>query len=105
MLQLNMHLMPNQAVRYSINNITGSLPADNPLLLQLYEGSQEYGIMPDLPPKGFKGATRMKPSKVATEVIEIPFGATVQLVMQNFIPPGLNHPLHLHGHNFFVVGR
>lgn len=41
-----------------------------------------------------------------TRVKELKFGDTVQLVLQNVWALGiLDHPFHLHGHDFYVVGR
>ncbi|KAJ7571637.1 hypothetical protein O6H91_01G170300 [Diphasiastrum complanatum] len=43
---------------------------------------------------------------VGTKAKVIPFGKTVQIVFQDTsILATENHPLHLHGYNFFVVGR
>jgi len=41
-----------------------------------------------------------------TKVYKLPFNATVQVVLQDtgIIAPE-NHPVHLHGFNFFVAGR
>lgn len=41
-----------------------------------------------------------------TRVIELKYNQTVQIVLQNVDEDGLDdHPMHLHGHNFYVVGR
>jgi len=41
-----------------------------------------------------------------TRVRELQFGDTVQLVLQNVVALGSSdHPFHLHGHDFYVVGR
>ncbi|PIN11034.1 Multicopper oxidase [Handroanthus impetiginosus] len=41
-----------------------------------------------------------------TKILEIPFGTKLEIVLQdtNFLNPE-NHPIHIHGHNFFIVGR
>ena len=39
-------------------------------------------------------------------MIELKYNQTVQIVLQNVDEDGLDdHPMHLHGHNFYVVGR
>lgn len=45
-------------------------------------------------------------TETGTKVYRLPFNATVQVVLQDtgIIAPE-NHPVHLHGFNFFVVGR
>ncbi|KAJ3693689.1 hypothetical protein LUZ60_009169 [Juncus effusus] len=42
-----------------------------------------------------------------TELLVLPFNTTVELVMQDTSILGAesDHPLHLHGFNFFVVGQ
>ncbi|KAK6127645.1 hypothetical protein DH2020_038624 [Rehmannia glutinosa] len=41
-----------------------------------------------------------------TKLLIMPFGTRLEIVLQdtNFLNPE-NHPMHVHGHNFFVVGR
>ncbi|CAA2999149.1 laccase-1 [Olea europaea subsp. europaea] len=42
----------------------------------------------------------------STRLLEVPFGTKLEIVLQdtNFLNPE-NHPIHVHGHNFFIVGR
>nr|GLL21776.1 laccase-1 [Ipomoea trifida] len=41
-----------------------------------------------------------------TRLLVVPFGTRLEMVLQdtNFLNPE-NHPIHIHGHNFFIVGR
>ncbi|KAL8474721.1 hypothetical protein ACS0TY_031241 [Phlomoides rotata] len=41
-----------------------------------------------------------------TKVVQVPYGTVLEIVLQDttFLNPE-NHPIHVHGHNFFVVGR
>ncbi|KAL0342355.1 UNVERIFIED_CONTAM: Laccase-1 [Sesamum calycinum] len=45
-------------------------------------------------------------TQFGTKVLEVPFGTRLEIVLQdtNFLNPE-NHPIHVHGHNFFIVGR
>ncbi|CAA3026883.1 laccase-1 [Olea europaea subsp. europaea] len=44
-------------------------------------------------------------TEFGTKLIEVPYGTRLEIVLQdtNFLNPE-NHPIHVHGHNFFVVG-
>lgn len=45
-------------------------------------------------------------TRFGTRVFEVAFGTKLEIVLQdtNFLNPE-NHPIHVHGHNFFIVGR
>ncbi|KAH7439825.1 hypothetical protein KP509_04G078200 [Ceratopteris richardii] len=65
---------------------------------------------PDQPTTPFNYTGAVQPKNIApkegTRVSWIPFNASVQLVLQGTSILGTeSHPVHLHGYNFFVVGR
>lgn len=113
MVQLNMHSVNKTGVRYSLNNVTDNVTASpDPLLLQIFKGtpllSAAQSVAPNsplVPEPGLEKAVHMRAARVGPLVLDVPQGAVVQLVVQNFAPPGGNHPFHLHGYNFYVVGR
>ncbi|KAJ8570740.1 hypothetical protein K7X08_037712 [Anisodus acutangulus] len=95
----------------SINNVTFVMPTT--ALLQAHF----FGIkgvfttdFPANPPFVFNYTGTVPPASLATtngtRLYRLPYNATVQLVMQDtgIIAPE-NHPIHLHGFNFFVVGK
>lgn len=45
-------------------------------------------------------------TEFGTKLLRVPFGTKLEIVLQdtNFLNPE-NHPIHVHGHNFFIVGR
>ncbi|KAG8388018.1 hypothetical protein BUALT_Bualt02G0081600 [Buddleja alternifolia] len=66
---------------------------------------------PDNPPNvfnytGVNHVTENMNTKFGTKVLKVPFGTKLEFVLQdtNFLNPE-NHPIHVHGHNFFIVGR
>ncbi|KAI3454921.1 hypothetical protein Pfo_011584 [Paulownia fortunei] len=66
---------------------------------------------PEKPPyvfnyTGVDPVTENMNTEFGTKVIEVPFGTKLEIVLQdtNFLNPE-NHPIHVHGHNFFIVGR
>ncbi|KAL5991843.1 Beta-galactosidase (Lactase) [Asimina triloba] len=96
----------------SINNISMSLPKRT-AILQAYYFNQSEGVFsknfPKKPPQPFNytgNPPRNTVVRRGTEVMVLRFNTTVQLVMQDtgVIGPE-SHPMHLHGHNFFVVGK
>ncbi|XP_072997200.1 laccase-22-like [Typha latifolia] len=87
-------VMPNTAILqahyYNISGVfTDDFPA-NPQIVFNYTGS---------------GPNNMQTMN-GTRVYRLPYNSTVQLVLQGtgIIAPE-NHPIHLHGYNFFAVGR
>jgi laccase len=95
----------------SINNISFPLPAT--ALLQAHFYGQSNGVytadFPSNPQNPFNyTGTPPNNTRVSngTKVITLPFGASVELVLQDTSILGAeSHPLHLHGFNFFVVGQ
>ncbi|XP_078446125.1 laccase-15-like [Wolffia australiana] len=70
--------------------IRGKFPSKPPLFFNF--------TADDLPPE-------LLPAKKGTKVKFIDYGASVELVFQGTsLVAGLNHPMHLHGYNFYVVG-
>ncbi|MCO5582938.1 hypothetical protein L7F22_036842 [Adiantum nelumboides] len=106
----------------AVNNISFTLP--NTSLLQSFFFSSQVALtagshgntrvfpttFPDEPTSPFNYTGAMQPPNVApqvgTRLSWIPFNASVQLVLQGTSILGTeNHPIHLHGYNFFVVGQ
>ncbi|KAL8504837.1 hypothetical protein ACS0TY_016140 [Phlomoides rotata] len=94
----------------SVNNVTFVMPTI--ALLQAHF-SNIKGVFttdfPGNPPTPFN-YTGTPPANLATstgtKLYRIPYNATVQVVLQDtgIIAPE-NHPIHLHGFNFFIIGR
>ncbi|KAK6942978.1 Multicopper oxidase, C-terminal [Dillenia turbinata] len=94
----------------SVNNVTFVQP--NTALLQAHFFKQSNGVyttdFPANPPFKFN-YTGTPPKNLlvssGTKVVVLPFGTTVELVLQDTSIVGPeSHPLHLHGFNFFVLG-
>lgn len=94
----------------SINNVTFIMPTIS--LLQAHYFNLSGVFTADFPSKpvipfNYTGnqVTNLG-TTTGTKVYRLPYNATVQLVLQDtaMIAPE-NHPFHLHGFNFFVVGR
>ncbi|XP_073062962.1 LOW QUALITY PROTEIN: laccase-17-like [Primulina eburnea] len=95
----------------SVNNISFALPTTN--LLQAFYFKKSNGIystdFPANPPNPFN-YTGTPPNNTfvsnGTRLVVLPFNTSVELIMQDTSILGAeNHPLHLHGYNFFVVGE
>lgn len=95
----------------SVNNVSFIFPTT--ALLQAYYSKNSNGVyttdFPSFPlvPFNYTG-TPPNNTMVAngTKVVVLPFNTTVELVMQDTSILGAeSHPLHLHGHNFYVVGQ
>ncbi|CAH1432478.1 unnamed protein product [Lactuca virosa] len=95
----------------SINNISFVMPTT--AFLQAHFFRQSKGVyttdFPATPLSQFN-YTGTPPNNTmvvnGTKVVVLPFNTTVELVMQGTSTlGGENHPLHLHGFNFFVVGQ
>ncbi|KAL3530779.1 hypothetical protein ACH5RR_010101 [Cinchona calisaya] len=95
----------------SINNISFNLPTT--ALLQSYFFGKSNGVyttdFPSFPlmPFNYTG-TPPNNTLVAngTKVVVVKFNTTIEVVLQDTSILGAeSHPLHLHGHNFFVVGQ
>ncbi|XP_049375212.1 laccase-17-like [Solanum verrucosum] len=96
----------------SVNNISFVLPTT--ALLQSHYFGQSNGIyttdFPATPLNPFNYTGSPQPNKTfvtnATKLVVLPFNSSVEVVLQDTSILGAeNHPLHLHGHNFFVVGE
>ncbi|EES18346.1 hypothetical protein BDA96_09G171700 [Sorghum bicolor] len=95
----------------SINNVSFVLPTT--ALLQAHFAGRSNGVyatnFPAFPPTPFNYAgTPPNNTNVmnGTKVAVLPFGTSVELVLQDTSILGAeSHPLHLHGFNFFVVGQ
>ncbi|KAL5125096.1 Laccase-4 [Glycine soja] len=95
----------------AINNVTFVMPKVS--LLQAHFFNISGVFIDDFPAKppvvydftGTQQPTNLRTNR-GTRVYRLAYNSTVQLVLQDtgMITPE-NHPLHLHGFNFFVVGR
>ncbi|XP_016507698.1 laccase-4 [Nicotiana tabacum] len=94
----------------SVNNVTFVMPTV--ALLQAHFFGINGVFTTDFPanPPFVFNYTGTPPTNLATtngtKVYRLPYNATVQLVLQDtgIIAPE-NHPIHLHGFNFFLVGK
>lgn len=94
----------------AINNISFVMPTT--ALLQAHYYGQKKGVyktdFPDNPPFPFNytgNPPNNTNAKNGTRVKVLRFNTTVQFILQDTSIAGVeNHPLHLHGFNFFVVG-
>ncbi|KAF7820362.1 laccase-15-like [Senna tora] len=78
----------------SMNNISFQLPSGSNIL-EAYYGNVSGNNLPVL---------LLTPS-VGTEVNVLEYGSKVELVLQGTnLLAGTEHPIHLHGHSFYVVG-
>ncbi|XP_076947833.1 laccase-14-like [Bidens hawaiensis] len=97
----------------SINNITFDMPSTS-ILEAYYRGVNQglYGNdFPDVPEFKFNYTQEsglnasLRVPKVATGVQMLKHNETVELVFQGTnLVAGIDHPMHLHGHSFYVVG-
>ncbi|MED6180344.1 Laccase-17 [Stylosanthes scabra] len=96
----------------SVNNVSFALPTTTSLL-QSHFFSQSNGVyttnFPTTPLNPFN-YTGTPPNNTmvsnGTKMVVLPYNTSVELVMQDTSILGAeNHPLHLHGFNFFVVGQ
>ncbi|KAF5476228.1 hypothetical protein F2P56_007961 [Juglans regia] len=94
----------------SINNVTFVMPTTALLQAHYFNIRGVFTTnFPGNPPHLFN-YTGTPPSSLqttnGTKVYRLPYNSTVELVMQDtgIIAPE-NHPVHLHGFNFFAVGR
>ncbi|RDX99423.1 Laccase-2, partial [Mucuna pruriens] len=109
---------PNNSSKFaaSMNNISFALPSVALLQQHFFEQSQAnsaiYTYTTDFPavplvPFNYTG-TPPNNTMVSngTKTVVIPFNTSVQVVLQDTSILGAeNHPLHLHGFNFYVVGQ
>ncbi|KAJ0770612.1 putative laccase [Helianthus annuus] len=95
----------------SVNNVSFTLPT-TALLQARYFGNSKGVFSTNLPsfPLNKFNYTGTPPNNTVvshgTKVVVLPYNTTVELVMQGTSILGAeNHPLHLHGFNFYVVGQ
>ncbi|KAG0485599.1 hypothetical protein HPP92_009678 [Vanilla planifolia] len=95
----------------SLNNITFVMPRVGLLQAHYFNITGVYRLdFPDRPPKPFNYTgvplTANLESSLGTRLSRIRFNSTVELVLQDTnLLTVESHPFHLHGYNFFVVGR
>lgn len=95
----------------SINNISFALPS-TALLQAHYFGKSKGVYSPEFPitplfPYNYTGTPPNNTNvSNATKVVVLPFNSSVEVILQGttIIGPE-NHPFHLHGFNFYVVGQ
>ncbi|XP_022852902.1 laccase-17-like [Olea europaea var. sylvestris] len=101
----------NTMLAASVNNVSFVMPST--ALLQAHFFNKSKGVytadFPTNPPFKFN-YTGNPPTNIivtsGTKLAVLPFNTKVELVMQDTSIIGAeNHPLHLHGFNFFVVGQ
>lgn len=97
-------------VSASINNISFVMPKISLLQAHFFNITGVFTTdFPDKPPRPFNytGSPPKNPmTSKGTRLTRIPFNSTVQLVLQGTsVLTVENHPVHLHGFNFFIVGR
>lgn len=95
----------------SMNNISFVNPSID--VLQAYY-NHIYGVFgnhfPSFPPLVFNFTAQYFPlmleiPKRGTEVKILPYNSTVEIVLQGTnLVAGIDHPMHLHGYSFYVVG-
>lgn len=96
----------------SMNNMSFVRPTKS--ILQSYYYNLTAGVFdtdfPILPPKPFNytGVDSVQENmntEYGTKLFSVPYGASIEIVLQgtNFLNQE-NHPIHVHGHNFFIVG-
>ncbi|KAG6488213.1 hypothetical protein ZIOFF_056972 [Zingiber officinale] len=108
------------AITASMNNVSFQFPASISLLEAHYNGLDDGAVytsdFPDNPPVMFDFTdaklntdptlTALLYTEKGTRVKKVKYGATVEVVLQNTAMIGAeNHPLHLHGFNFFVLAQ
>ncbi|KAM5557910.1 laccase-15 [Rosa sericea] len=95
----------------SVNNISFVDPSIDILQAYYYHVNGEFGTrFPDIPPLPFNFTAQDLPlylqtPKRGTEVKVLEYNTTVELVFQGTnLVSGDDHPMHLHGYSFYVVG-
>lgn len=93
-----------------INNVSFVMPAM--ALLQAHYFKKSKGVFTDdfpgrpLTPFNYTGGLSNRRTNNGTQIYRLEFNSTVQVVIQgtSVIAPE-SHPTHLHGSNFFVIGK
>ncbi|GMI65850.1 laccase 17 [Hibiscus trionum] len=104
---------PNNSRKFaaSVNNVSFSFPTV--AILQAHYFGQSNGVyttdFPTQPliPFNYTGTGPNNTNVInGTHVVVLPFNTSVELVLQDTGILGVeSHPLHLHGYNFFIVGK
>ncbi|KAH6763441.1 laccase 1, partial [Perilla frutescens var. hirtella] len=101
----------NKSFFASMNNQSFALPSTS-ILESLYHNNSRLSLdFPENPPfifnyTGVNPVTENMNTNFGSKMLEFPYGTKVEVILQdtNFLNPE-NHPIHVHGHNFFIVGR
>lgn len=102
----------NKRFYASMNNQSFLRPSTSMLQSHYHNLSNAFSPdFPDNPPfvfnyTGVNPVTENMNPNFGNKVLKLPYGTRLELVLQdtNFLNPE-NHPIHVHGHNFFIVGR
>ncbi|XP_047944111.1 laccase-1 [Salvia hispanica] len=96
----------------SMNNQSFSRPSTSILQSHYLNINGQYTTnFPDRPPHeynytGVDSVSENMNTEFGTRVLQVEFGTRLEIVFQdtNLLNPE-NHPIHVHGHNFFIVGQ
>ncbi|PKI52824.1 hypothetical protein CRG98_026772 [Punica granatum] len=99
----------------SMNNQSFVRPLTTSVLEQHYKNLtttvQLSSDFPEQPPKkfdftGVDPLTENMNTEFGSKILTVPYGTNLEIVLQgtSFLNTE-NHPIHIHGHNFFIVGR
>ncbi|KAK4414206.1 Laccase-1 [Sesamum alatum] len=102
----------NKRFYASMNNQSFVRPSTS--ILESHYRNLSAGFSTDFPENppyvfnytGVNPVTENMNTEFGTKLFRVPFGTRLEIVLQdtNFLNPE-NHPIHVHGHNFFIVGR
>ncbi|XP_065881160.1 putative laccase-9 isoform X2 [Euphorbia lathyris] len=106
------HLNDTEALSTSLTNVTWMNPLTDVLHAYYNNLSGFYTEdFPDMPPTFFDFVAEDYPENAVTpsrgtEVKVLEYGEEVEIVFQatNVLNEAIEHPMHLHGHNFYIVG-
>jgi laccase len=106
-------ISPPFRAQAALNNLTFQIPHTALLQADYFNISGVFTeTFPDNPPNVFDYTAPGSPpaplrvSNYGTRIIGINFNDTVQVVLQDTNQGGFeNHPFHLHGHNFYILGQ
>ncbi|KAL5751250.1 hypothetical protein ACOSP7_025853 [Xanthoceras sorbifolium] len=97
----------------SMNNQSFLRPSTS--ILECHYKNLTTGIFssdfPEKPPKAFDYTgvdplTENMNTEFGTKLLVVPYGTSIEIVLQDTSFLNVeNHPIHVHGHNFFIVGR
>ncbi|KAI4351005.1 hypothetical protein L6164_005399 [Bauhinia variegata] len=102
----------NKRFYASMNNQSFVRPSMSILQSYYKNLSNDYSLdFPEKPPKAFNytGVDPLKENmntEFGTKLLQLPYGTNLEIVLQDtgFLNVE-NHPIHVHGHNFFIVGQ